>query len=149
MIRISTEPLGEGRERVVLRRFSAQAPEPAAFQVLVVDDDGAARRALAHDLAEAGLLVLQAADGVAALAYVKRLHPDVVLTEAALPRLDAIGMLAALAGLESAPVVVVRTEQRNDALASWLREAGAGAVLPHALPAVELAARLKELARGA
>jgi two-component system response regulator TctD len=117
--------------------------------VLVVDDDASARRALAHDLTKAGVQVLQAADGVAALAYVKRLRPDVVLTEVTLPGLDAIGLLAAFADLESAPVVVVHTEQKNDALASWLREAGAGAVLPRGLPAVELVARLKELARGA
>jgi DNA-binding NarL/FixJ family response regulator len=75
---------------------------------------------------------------------VKRLRPDVVLTEVAVPGLDAIGLLEALAGDPSAPVVVVHTEQADDALDAWLHEAGARAVLRRDTPMDALVARLRE-----
>jgi general secretion pathway protein E len=115
-----------------------------ALRVLLVDDDAAVRRALAQSLGAVGVKVLQAANGEAALAYVRRLHPDVVLTEVAVPGLDAIGLLAALAGDPSAPVVVVHTEQSDDALDAWLHEAGARAVLRRDMPVDALVARLRE-----
>jgi general secretion pathway protein E len=120
---------------------------PGVVRVLLVNDDAVVRRALAQSLTAAGLHVLQVADGNAAVAFVRRLHPDVVLTEVALPGLDAIGMLGALAGDAAPPAVVVHTEQADDALDAWLREAGAGDVLRHDLPVDDLVRRLRELAQ--
>lgn len=145
-IDIEIAAAAEGRERVVLR---FQPPRSsAALRVLLVDDDVVARRTLARELATGGIEVLEAADGEAALAFVKRLQPDVVLTEVALPKLDAIGILTALAADREAPMVVVRTEQTNGAMDGWLREAGATDVMTRAIATGPLVARLRELAAG-
>jgi type II secretory ATPase GspE/PulE/Tfp pilus assembly ATPase PilB-like protein len=117
----------------------------APVRVLLVDDDGVARRALAKQLTQAGFEVLQAADGTAAVTFAKRLRPDIILTEVALPRLDAVGLLGALAS-ENAPfTVVVHTAQADEALHLWLREAGARAILPRDMPTAQLVERLREL----
>jgi type II secretory ATPase GspE/PulE/Tfp pilus assembly ATPase PilB-like protein/CheY-like chemotaxis protein len=117
------------------------------LRILLVDDDATARRVLAHALTQSGgIQVLQASDGITALAFTKRLRPHIVLTEVALPGLDAIGLLTAFAEEESPPMVVVYTEQADGALDSWLLESGAREVLRRDLPPAALARRLKELA---
>ena len=142
-IHVEFIPTDDARERVVLR---FQPPrDVAALRVLIVDDDVVARRTLARELATGGIEVLEAADGEAALAFVKRLQPHVVLTEVALPKLDAIGILTALASDREAPMVVVRTEQTNGAMDGWLREAGAADVLKRGVETGPLVARLREL----
>jgi type II secretory ATPase GspE/PulE/Tfp pilus assembly ATPase PilB-like protein len=87
----------------------------ARTRVLVVDEDRAARAALRAALAADGFGVLEAADGEAALAYARRLRPDVVVTELALPRLDGIGLLQALLGDADGPRVVVYRAGRRRA----------------------------------
>jgi type II secretory ATPase GspE/PulE/Tfp pilus assembly ATPase PilB-like protein/CheY-like chemotaxis protein len=121
--------------------------ESGMLRVLLVDDDATARRVLAHALTQSGgIQVLQASDGITALAFTKRLRPHIVLTEVALPGLDAIGLLTAFAEEEAPPMVVVYTEQADGALDSWLMESGAREVLRRDLPPAALARRLKELA---
>jgi type II secretory ATPase GspE/PulE/Tfp pilus assembly ATPase PilB-like protein len=117
-----------------------------AVRILLVDDDGIARRALAKQLTHAGFQVLQAADGAAAVNFAKRLQPDIILTEVALPRLDAVGMIGALASENVSITVVVHTAQVDDALHIWLREAGAREILSRDMPTAELAERLRDLA---
>ena len=59
---------------------------PARGRILVVDDDRAIRHAMATLLEEAGHLVVQAADGPAALAELGRRTPfDVMLLDVGLP----------------------------------------------------------------
>ena len=115
------------------------------IRILLVDDDGVARRALAKQLTHAGFQVVQAADGAAALAFAKRLRPDIILTEVAVPRLDAVGLLGALASESTPFTVVVHTAQGDEALHLWLREAGAREILPRDMPTAELVERLREL----
>jgi type II secretory ATPase GspE/PulE/Tfp pilus assembly ATPase PilB-like protein/CheY-like chemotaxis protein len=142
-----------------LRGGSAPAPAPAqaappapprpvgrtsgapGVRVLVADDDREARQALAAALRSEGLGVIEAADGAAALEYAGRLRPDWVVAEVALPRLDAAGLIQALA--ESAVPVVVYTAQRDEALLDWLRELGAADVLDRGMDPRLLAARLR------
>ena len=71
------------------------------------------------------LRVVEAADGEAALAYARRLRPDFVVTEIAIPRLDGIGLLRALALEPAPPCVVVSTDQSDSELLAWMRELGA------------------------
>jgi type II secretory ATPase GspE/PulE/Tfp pilus assembly ATPase PilB-like protein len=111
-------------------------------RVLIVDDDREARRILRTDLEREGIAVIEAADGEAALAYARRLGPDVILTELPLPRLDGIGLLQALVGEAGAPPVLVYTSQTDDALLDWARELGALDVLSRQVEARVLIARL-------
>jgi type II secretory ATPase GspE/PulE/Tfp pilus assembly ATPase PilB-like protein len=97
----------------------------AAPRVLVVDETRADRRAVADALRADGATVLEAADGEQALAYARRLRPDVIVTVLTLPRLDAIGLLQALTAERIAARVLVRTAQTDPPLLDWLSELGA------------------------
>ena len=125
-----------------------QSPAPAsgAVRVLLADDDAPARRALAQELSKAGFRVVQVADGEAAVAYAKHLRPDIVVTEVALPKLDAIGVLSALASGATPMTVAVHTLQDDESLTKWLREAGARAILRRDMPFTDLVRELHALA---
>ena len=94
-----------------------------ARRILVVDDDREDRRAARGVLEQAGFQVIEAADGEAALNYIRRLRPDAIVTEIALPRLDAVGLLQSIQGPDT-PVVLVLTRQTDSALMEWMRELG-------------------------
>ena len=117
------------------------ARAPRAARVLVVDELRANRREMADAVIAAGMTALEAADGEQALAYARRLRPDVIVTDVALPRLDAIGLLQALTA-EQLPIrVLIRTRQTDAALREWLLELGALDVLGMEARGVVLALR--------
>jgi CheY-like chemotaxis protein len=95
------------------------------LRVLVVDETRAERRPLADALIADGMIALEAADGEQALAYARRLRPDLIVTDVAMPKLDAIGLLQALAAERLPTRVLIRTRQTDEALREWLLELGA------------------------
>jgi DNA-binding response OmpR family regulator len=101
----------------------------AGLRVLVVDETRAERRAVVEALRADGMTALEAADGEQALAYARRLRPDVIVTDVAMPKLDASGLLQAIAveGLQTR--VVIRTRQTDEELRAWLLELGAADVV--------------------
>jgi CheY-like chemotaxis protein len=118
-------------------------------RVLVVDEVRTSRRALRDQLEAAGFRVLEAADGEAALTYARRLQPDFIVTEIAIPRLDAVGLLQALALEPDSPSVVVSTDQTDPELLAWLRDLGAHEVTGKPLDVTLLGVRLTQRAAGA
>ena len=108
---------------VPIRRTSRPGSGP---RVLVVDDDREERRAVRAALEAEGCRVLEAADGEAAVSYLRRLAPDAMVTELVLPRLDGIGLLQEAAG--RLPVLVY-TSQTDGAFREWASEMGAVEVL--------------------
>ena len=83
---------------------------PAATRVVVADDSGLMRRVLSHALSDAGFDVVgQAADGDEALALCRRLRPDAMTLDLAMPGRDGIGVLRELRrpGAPAIPVIVV------------------------------------------
>ncbi len=56
--------------------------------VLVVDDESDIRQAVAEVLADEGYQVVAACDGVEALAKARAYHPEVVLLDLMMPRMD-------------------------------------------------------------
>jgi DNA-binding response OmpR family regulator len=115
----------------------------------VVDEVRATRRELRDRLEAEGFRVVEAADGEAALAYARRLRPDFVVTEIAIPRLDAVGLIQALALEPAPPCVVVSTDQSDPELLAWLRELGAQEVTVKPLDLALLGARHARPAAGA
>ncbi|MEX1182130.1 MAG: type II/IV secretion system protein [Gemmatimonadota bacterium] len=109
------------------------------MRVLLVDENAGARRELRHALEEQGITVNEAADGEAAMEYIERLKPDIVVLELALPKLDGIGVLRALRSLEACRTsALVLTVQSDPEVAVWAMELGAIDVLtkpinPHIL----------------
>jgi len=79
--------------------------------MLVVDDDAAFTRALQTVLAADGTVevVGVARDGVEALELSKRLHPDVMLLDLEMPRMDGFQVLRTLKRRTRRPVVIILT----------------------------------------
>lgn len=116
------------------------------IRVLVVDEDAGSRRVTADALKQRGLAVLEAADGAAALTYIEKLRPDVVLTDIAVPKVDAFGILTSLASIDKRPAVVIHTAQEDESLHAWLKESGAQTILPRSISADMLAKHLRDSA---
>src|SRR3954470_20390901 len=79
-------------------------------RVVVADDSGLMRRVLTHALSDAGFDVVgQACDGDEALELCRRLRPDAMTLDLAMPGMDGIGVLRELKrpGAPSIPVIVV------------------------------------------
>jgi DNA-binding NtrC family response regulator len=67
-----------------------------AIQILVVDDRKSVREVLREQLSDLGYGVLEASDGLEALALLKRAAIDLVVTDLRMPGLDGLGLLERL-----------------------------------------------------
>jgi NarL family two-component system response regulator LiaR len=105
--------------------------------VLVVDDHAVVREGLRAylDLQDGIEVAGEAADGEEALEAVERVHPDVVLMDLVMPKLDGLGAMRALR--ERAPrarVIVLTSFLDDDRLLPALRAGAAGYLLKNAQP---------------
>jgi|APLak6261679142_1056127.scaffolds.fasta_scaffold00002_111 two-component system response regulator HydG len=95
-------------------------------RVLVVDDDSGVRFTLKGLLEDEGLEVVEAADGVVALALVKDGGVDLVLSDVRMPKLDGLQLLEQIQQLaEPRPPVVILTAHGNERLAVEAMKKGA------------------------
>ncbi|MFD0995085.1 DNA-binding NarL/FixJ family response regulator [Pseudoclavibacter chungangensis] len=101
------------------------------IRVLVVDDQTLVRGALVAllDTEDDIEVIGEAADGRAALALVRRLHPDVVLMDIRMPGTDGIEATRAIradATLATSRVLVLTTFEEDEHVFDALREGAAG-----------------------
>jgi two-component system, OmpR family, response regulator MprA len=116
-------------------------------RVLVVDDDRAVRDSLRRSLEFNGYTVLQAADGAEALIAVGAEHPDVIVMDVMMPRLDGIEATRALrAGGNDVPILVLTARDAVGDRVDGL-DAGADDYLTKPFALEELLARLRALLR--
>ncbi|MFS3127459.1 response regulator transcription factor [Nocardioides sp. Bht2] len=115
--------------------------------VLVVDDDRAVRESLRRSLEFNGFKVSMATDGAEALATIGGLHPDVVVMDVMMPRLDGIEATKALrsAGNDVPILVLTARDAVGDRVAGL--DAGADDYLTKPFALEELLARLRALLR--
>jgi type IV pilus assembly protein PilB len=118
------------------------APAADAPRVLVVHDDRTTRVALRDALEEQGCAVFEAADGEAALRYVRHLKPRAIVTELVLPRLDGIGLVQSVMS-NAAVDAFVFTSQRDTAMHDWAKQCGASEVVREDQGAAFLATRVR------
>jgi NarL family two-component system response regulator LiaR len=107
------------------------------IRVLVVDDHAVVREGLRAFLElQDGIEVAgEASDGVEALDAVERIHPDVVLMDLVMPRLDGLEAMRALRERHPRTRVVVLTSFFDDEkLMPALRAGAAGYLLKNAQP---------------
>ncbi len=116
------------------------------MRVLIADDDPQLVRALRITLASHGYDVVAAPDGAAAVAMAAKLPPDLVMLDLGMPRLDGVGVIRALRGWTTAPIIVVSgrtgSADKIDAL-----DAGADDYVTKPFQIDELLARLRALSR--
>jgi PAS domain S-box-containing protein len=123
------------------------APAAGARARLLVVDDNADMRAYLRRLLGARWDVATAADGVEALAIARHEPPELVLTDVMMPRLDGVGLLAALRAdprTATVPVVMLSARAGEEARLDGLR-AGADDYLAKPFGARELVARIEAL----
>jgi DNA-binding NarL/FixJ family response regulator len=101
------------------------------IRVLIVDDDALVRSGLTMMLAGASQIevVGEAGDGRGVLPAIDRHHPDVVLMDIRMPRLDGIAATRLLAAQPHPPAVIVLTTFDADELVLRALQAGAAGFL--------------------
>lgn len=118
--------------------------------VLIVDDIPAIRKLIAGALAGLVDAVIEAEDGVEALALVEEHSPDLVFLDLALPGMSGIDILRAIRGnpaVSDIPVVIVSALATSD-MAGQARETGATAILEKPFRPMQLRTLAERLARG-
>ncbi len=123
---------------------------PAPVRVLVVDDDPLVRSALSFVLRGApGVeLVGEAADGDEVPGAVERHHPDVVLMDIRMERVDGLAATTALRRRPGAPEVVVLTTFDADEQVVRAVRAGAAGFLLKDTPPVDIVDAVRRVAEG-
>jgi len=124
---------------------TTEAVAAAGLKVLVVEDEALIRLDLAEMLSEEGYVVAgEAGDGEQAVELARRLHPDLVIMDIKMPKVDGIAAAATIVEERIAPVVMLTAFSQRE-LIEQARDAGAMAYLvkPFArhelVPAIELA----------
>ncbi len=112
--------------------------------ILVVEDNLAVGERVARLLGRLGHVIV-APDGLAALEVLRSQHFDLVVTDVMMPRLDGLGLLAAIredASLRSTPVVILSARAGAEAAAGAI-EAGADDYVVKPFTPGELLARCR------
>jgi len=65
-------------------------------KILVIEDDRVLRRVIVDNLKAEGFIALEAEDGMAGLATAIAEHPDLMLVDVVMPKMDGITMLGKL-----------------------------------------------------
>ena len=114
------------------------------IRLLLADDEAMVRRGLRLVLeTEDDLQVVgEAADGIEAIEEANRLHPDVVLMDVRMPRLDGVEACRRLVEESQTKVVVLTTFDLDEHLFAAVR-AGASGFLLKASPPEELVAAIR------
>ncbi|MEM7033884.1 MAG: response regulator transcription factor [Chloroflexota bacterium] len=82
-------------------------------RILIVDDSVSVRRLLDEYLSEQGYLVLQARDGLEALAQVEQAAPDLILLDIMMPRLDGFQAISRIRSNSRVPIIML-TSKRHE-----------------------------------
>jgi DNA-binding response OmpR family regulator len=119
---------------------SAAEPAPSRRRILVVDDDPRSRAAVAHLLAEEGYDATVAADGEEASGLLASWHPDLVVTDLEMPRLDGRGLLERVRRLQPGTPVIVLSARSDVGAGS-----GTDGFFPKPIQIEKLLARIRDL----
>jgi two-component system alkaline phosphatase synthesis response regulator PhoP len=124
----------------------------AATKVLVVDDDLNIQRVLVFTLKQEGFEVIVASDGQSGVEMAQSTQPDLILMDAAMPKLDGYAATQQIRAAESdgrrVPIIMLTAEADVGERVKGLR-AGADDDIVKPFAPAELMARIKaQLARG-
>ncbi|HET7870074.1 MAG TPA: response regulator transcription factor [Actinomycetota bacterium] len=117
-------------------------------RVLVVDDEIEIRRALSRALSAREYVVETAADGMEAVVFAGTFHPDLVVLDLNLPKLDGLEVARRIRATSPVPILVLSVrEDESDKVAAL--DLGADDYLTKPFGIDELLARVRALLRRA
>lgn len=116
--------------------------------VLIADDHAIVRDGLVSLLKETCDVVGAVGDGYLLLEAAARLHPDVIVTDIAMPGLSGLDVLARLKAANTGSRVIVLTMHNDGALATEAMRAGASGFLLKQSAGEELIAAIDQVLRG-
>jgi DNA-binding response OmpR family regulator len=119
----------------------------AKQHLLVVDDDQGVQASLAAFLRRAGFEVSTASDGAEALALVDRLHPDLLVLDVLMPRVDGRETLRRLRQVGNWTPVILLTQVGEASERAMALEEGADDYINKPFDPHELAARIRAVLR--
>jgi len=117
-----------------------------ATRVLTVDDDASLAGVIGLSLRKQGLEAITASDGLEALRLAVEQHPDLVILDVMMPRMDGLETCRRLKQMTDVPVLIVSAlTEESDILKGF--EAGADDYVRKPFSLAELNARVKALLR--
>ncbi|MCA9922119.1 MAG: response regulator [Anaerolineales bacterium] len=117
------------------------------FKILVVDDDPNVRVLLRQMLALRGFEVIEAEDGIDALAKVEEAKPDAVVLDVMMPDVDGITVCKRLRSQPQTvnlPIIMLSGKVHPEAIEEGF-QAGADRYLRKPIPLADLIATIREL----
>jgi DNA-binding NarL/FixJ family response regulator len=119
-------------------------------RVLIVDDDALVRSGLTMMLGGADTVevVGEAQDGSEVLGAIDRHHPDVLMLDLRMPKVDGLGALALLRGQPQPPAVIVLTTFDTDEHVLQALRQGAAGFLVKDTPPAEIVRAIELVASG-
>ncbi len=121
----------------------------AAETILVIEDDPSIRKGLELNLTVEGYQLLAAADGSEGLRLCRERHPDLVLLDIALPRMDGFSVLRALRKVDrETPVLILSAAGQESSKVEGL-SLGADDYITKPFGLAELLARVQAALRRA
>ena len=117
------------------------------MKVLVVDDEPAVRESLRRSLTFNGYNVVTAEDGVQALEVIEREHPEIVILDVMMPRMDGLEVCRTLRSQGDDRSILILTARDNVSDRVGGLDAGADDYLSKPFALEELLARVRSLVR--
>ena len=118
------------------------------MKILIADDDPQFLKALRITLRSQGYEIVTASDGVQCISAAVEHHPDLMVLDLGMPKMDGMGVIQGVRGWTDAPILVVsgRTDAREKVAAL---DAGADDYVTKPFNILEVKARIKAIIRRA
>jgi len=123
-----------------------EATQAAAKTVLVVEDEASLASTLSYNFRKNGFNVISAADGVEGLQAARREHPDLVVLDLMLPKMDGLEVCRRLRASSDVPILMLTAKGEELDRVVGL-ELGADDYLAKPFSMRELLARVRALLR--
>jgi CheY-like chemotaxis protein len=123
----------------------ARPADETIMRLVLAEDDLALRTVLCAFFRSTGMEILAAAaDGQEALELLVDLHPDLILTDCQMPRLDGIALVRALRVRGDRTPIIMMSGQNDPQIKSLAREAGVSHFLDKPLTLATLGRAIRQ-----
>jgi two-component system KDP operon response regulator KdpE len=114
----------------------------APFRILIVDDEPQITRVLRTALSTQAYIIHIASNGVEAMQAFHEFHPDLVITDLAMPQMDGVELCREIRAVSQVPIIVLSVRNQDRQKIEAL-DAGADDYVTKPFSILELQARLR------